>query len=247
MSLHEVEFSNKKFNVEATTRHEVDFWTLYNSKKWEQVNLQFMIDNVNGDIFVDIGSWIGPVSLLMSRYYDKVIAFDLDPVANEKFKNNLSLNSVANVSLYEVGFSDQAGVLEIDGEDLGKSVTSIYGNGQGKKIKVKIVRLDEFLASLPSQEKIGFIKIDCEGAEYKFLSQVYSFIRGRKIKVLISYHPFVLKKPGYYFTKLRHWLAQLPFERLYFTKEGNIISKKPYHPLFKLIDNFPMADVLIGH
>jgi FkbM family methyltransferase len=246
-NVRQVNFFDKSFVVEATTEHEQNFWELYNSKKWEQEYLKFMTSNVNGQIFVDIGSWIGPVSLLMSNYYDQIIAFDLDAVANNKFKKNIGLNNIKNIALFEMGFSDKAGTLQISADKLGHSVTSIYGNKAGKQIDVNVVRLDTFLKSFPDNKKIGFIKIDCEGAEYKFLSQVYRFIKRRRVKVLISYHPFVLKKPGYYFVKLRHWFSQLPFQRIYFTKDGKLVTRKPYQPLFKLVDNFPMADVIISN
>jgi FkbM family methyltransferase len=238
-----VEFAGKKFTVDAATPTEENFWTEFSNGRWEQVSLQFMIDHRKGATFVDIGSWIGPVSLLMSQLYRNVVSVDFDPVANKKFRKNLELNNVKNVSLHEIGLSDAEGTLRVNADDLGSSMTSIYGQVNDNSIEVKVQRFDEFMGSLPVAD-VGFIKIDVEGAEYKFLPQVYRFIRRTGATALVSYHPFVLRKPLYYFTKLKHWLLQLQFNRYYFTSDGRVVFRRRYVPLVRLADNFPMADVL---
>lgn len=238
-----IEFENNKLHVEGHSKLEDDFWDLYASRKWEYDYLNFMLANRHGRVFLDVGSWIGPVSLLMAGYYDKVVSVDLDPVANESFKRNLEINNIKNVELYELGFSNKADKVKVNTDSLGSSMTSLYGKLSQDTVEVKVMRFDDFIEQSTFKNEIGFIKIDCEGAEYKFLSQVYNFLTKHHAKVIISYHPFVIKKPRYYFVKIFHWLMQLRFRRFYFTKKG-LIVKEPFHPLFKLGDNLPMADVL---
>lgn len=239
-----IEIENRKFTVEYHSELETNFWQLYSHKKWEYAYLKFMLDNRNGNVFLDIGSWIGPVSLLMAGFYRKVISIDLDPVANKAFKRNLEINNITNVELHELGFSDSAGSLELSTQNLGSSKTSLYDKVTGDVVPVNLVRLDTFFENHSDKSEIGFIKIDCEGAEYKFLDQVYGLLRKRKLRVLVSYHPFVLDKPRYYIIKLSHWFRQLFFRRRYFLRDGTIIVKEPFQPVFRLTDNFPMADVL---
>jgi FkbM family methyltransferase len=244
MSLQLIEFENRKFYVSPNSKLEEDFWNLYSSKKWEYDYLLFMLANRNGKVFLDIGSWIGPVSLLMASCYEKVVSIDFDPVANESFKQNLLINQIMNVDLCEIGFSDRREKVKVSTDTLGSSMTSLFGNLNHKTVEVDVLRFDSFIKQCSYENDIGFIKIDCEGAEYKFLDQIYKFLDEHPVKVLVSYHPFVLKKPVYYFIKVYHWLMQIRFKRYYFKKNGGVIIKRPYRPLFRLSDNIPMADVL---
>lgn len=239
-----VKYKSEEFWVEPKSALEEKFWEDYSTNQWEGNNLEFMYSHIRGGLFLDIGAWIGPVSLLMSRFYDRVIAVDFDPVSNETFKNNIALNSITNIEHHEVGLADKETEMYIDAGSLGESTTSLFSKTNGKKLTVKVVRFNTFIKAINNFEKISFIKIDCEGAEYLFLKDVYAFIKKRKIIVHISYHPWVLKKPTYYFTKLFHWIKQLRFKRYYFSPNGSLIIKKPYSPLFSLTDRFPMADFI---
>jgi FkbM family methyltransferase len=244
MAEHHIRYNEVILKVISNSVLEENFWNLFAAGKWEPEYLFFMVNNRKGKVFLDIGSWIGPVTLLMSKHYDEVLSVDFDPVAIKSFMNNLSLNSISNVTLYELGLSDKTGIIRVGSEALGSSMTSLYTKPLSNSVEVKVIRFDEFVAKLKNKDSIGFIKIDCEGAEYKFLDQIYAFLRKQSVRVLISYHPFVLKKPYYYFIKLYHWLRQLQFTRYYFSTQHGVIVKKPFQPVFKLADNFPMADVI---
>lgn len=234
-----------EFIVDLGSIEEEKFWTSYENDDWETQALKFLQGNIQGGYFLDIGSWIGPVTLLMAKHYEKVIAVDLDPVANERFAINVGLNNLKNIDHYNIGLGHKTEEIEINADKLGSSLTSIFESTSSNKIKVKIVRFVEFISKLPNHEKIKFIKIDCEGAEYTFLSQVYKYIHGKNILVIISYHPWVLKKSKYYFSKLYHWLKQLTFKRYYFNKDDSILVKQSYQPLFfKGGEKFPMADII---
>lgn len=242
-----VKYKSVKFWVEPSSVFEEKFWEDYSANKWESNNLDFMIDHARGGYFLDIGAWIGPVSLLMSRYYEKIHAVDFDPVSNKVFRNNITLNNITNIEHHPIGIADKEGEMQIDATNLGVSTTNLFSEipkADESKLTVKVMRFPTFIESIKNFEKISFIKIDCEGAEYLFLEDVYQFIRGKKITVHISYHPWVVKKPKYYFTKVFHWIKQLTFRRYYIAKNGALIIKQPYSPLFSLGDRFPMADFI---
>lgn len=235
---------NDSFLTIVDSPSEEIFWEKYCTGNWESTLLNFLVQHANGGVFLDIGSWIGPISLLMAKHYEKVIAIDLDPVANEKFKANCSINNIDNIVLNEIGFADRESVVFVDGSKLGSSETSIFQVDNNKAIPARVTRFDDFVNQLTEAENISFIKVDCEGAEYLFLTQIYKFIRKRRVKVSISYHPFVLSKYKYYFLKIVHWIIQLRYKRYYFTKEGQVITKKPYVPCWKNIDRLPLADII---
>jgi FkbM family methyltransferase len=237
-------YRQSEFLVEPNNALESEFWEKFTNEKWEKTTLDFLLGNLRAGHFLDIGSWIGPVSLLMSRHYQKVIAVDFDYVANKSFTNNISLNKIENIQHYSIGLGDEEKTVEIDGDNLGQSTTNVFSKHSVNKIKIKLTTFKKFIHGLPEKELINFIKIDCEGAEYLFLDEVYEYMKNRKLMVTISYHPWVISKPRYYFVKFHHWLRQLQFKRYYFTKEGTIIVKAPWSPLISLYDRFPMADAI---
>jgi FkbM family methyltransferase len=239
-----VKYRELEFLVECNSELEQAFWEKFTNEGWEKTNLDFLLDHVRGGYFLDIGSWIGPISLLMSRRYQKVIAVDFDIVANRSFSKNISLNNITNIEHYSFGLGEEEKELEVDADELGQSTTNLFSKIAKNKVKVNLKTFTGFVQSLPSQDQINFIKIDCEGAEYLFLVQVYEYMKSKKIFVMISYHPWVVSKPRYYFVKLHHWFRQLWFRRYYFTKDGTVIVKDPGSPLFFLYDRFPMADVI---
>jgi len=239
-----VTYRSVTFWVESASAFEEEFWEYYSANKWEPGNLDFMLDHVRRGIFLDIGAWIGPVSLLMSSFYEKVIAVDFDPVSNRTLQNNIALNNITNIEQHAIGVADKEMDIEIDAANLGKSTTNLFSKTSAEKIRVRTMQFRTFIRTIQDAEKISIIKIDCEGAEYLFLKEVYQFIRGRKIIVHISYHPWVLKKPNYYLAKLFHWARQLQFRRYYFTGTGDLLVREPYAPLFFLKDRFPLADFI---
>lgn len=244
MTIRDIRFKEVNFKVYLHTDAHQTFWNNYSMGKWEETTLNFLLENKRDGYFLDIGSWIGPVSLLMSNFYEKVISVDLDPEANRIFSENVRLNNIQNIEHYCHGLGDLEKQIEIDADDLGSSTTNIFNANSSKKIKVLIKKFSDFITNIPDHEKINFIKIDCEGAEYTFLGQLYDYLSNRQLVAIISYHPWVIRKPRYYFIKLYHWIRQLKFKRYYFRKDGTILTMKPFSPLFALYDRFPMADVI---
>jgi FkbM family methyltransferase len=244
VAVRKIQFGGELFEVEVSSPAEQQFWDAYTSHQWEYQSLCFMMDNRRRSVFLDIGSWIGPVSLLMAKLYEKVVAVDMDPVANEKLRKNLALNRLSNVAIHPIALSNRSELVSVNSSYFGSSMTNLYTPPGDAGSAVNTIRFDEFVRSLAERDQIGFIKIDCEGAEYKFLFQVYAFVRKQRIMAHISYHPFVLKKPRYYFVKLIHWFTQLQFDRYYLSRKGHWIFRRRFVPQFRLTDNFPMADVI---
>ena len=79
----EIHFKKKKFLV-APTNYQ-NFWN--NFSNWEQNDLDFLSQiGEENKIFIDIGAWIGPYTLVAASMGMKVYAFEPDKVAFQELK-----------------------------------------------------------------------------------------------------------------------------------------------------------------
>ena len=78
-----------EFNIEEKGYE--NFWS--NIKSWEVKNLEFIKSNFSEDqIFIDIGSWIGPYTIFAAKLGMKVYSYEPDNIAYKILKYNISLN-----------------------------------------------------------------------------------------------------------------------------------------------------------
>lgn len=62
----------------------INYWNLYHSGSWEPGTKAFLKEHLSpGDLFVDIGAWIGPTVLWALEFGASVIAIEPDPIALE--------------------------------------------------------------------------------------------------------------------------------------------------------------------
>ena len=112
----------------------------------------------------DIGANLGLHSIVMAKCGWEVSAFEPDPVHAKILKNNLSLNDVKQVNLFEAAVSDKAGTLEfvrVLGNTTGSHLAGAKSNpyGQLERFPVKVISIADVIAGA------DFIKLDAEGQE----------------------------------------------------------------------------------
>ena len=78
------------------------------------------------EVAVDVGANIGNHSLFLADIFERVIAFEPNPLARSIMEINLALNKVGNVELRAVGLSDQSGTatLTFDPINLGAATST---------------------------------------------------------------------------------------------------------------------------
>jgi len=101
---------------------------------------------------------------VMAKCGWEVSAFEPDPVHAKILKNNLSLNDVKQVNLFEAAVSDKAGTLEfvrVLGNTTGSHLAGAKSNpyGQLERFPVKVISIADVIAGA------DFIKLDAEGQE----------------------------------------------------------------------------------
>jgi len=202
VSVGEISFQVDLGSVDSYSREVVQrytgFWDALEKGMWEPETFNALDRFLTKDLtFVDLGAWVGPVSLFAASKGNTVHAYDVDPVAFERLKLNIDCNPALAHLIHAVklGVSDSSGAIDLFSEFLGSSqtsVTKIHRRGGAHKsipyaMSAQAITLDDILESLP--QHCVFLKCDVEGAEYSIFRQCHG-ARLDKVKgVLISTHP----------------------------------------------------------
>ncbi|HLL16136.1 MAG TPA: FkbM family methyltransferase [Pyrinomonadaceae bacterium] len=152
-----------------------------------------------GDTVLDIGANIGYYTLILARLVGergKVYAFEPDPTNYELLKRNIALNGYKNVVPVMKATSNKNGTLRLylcrDNKAMHRVYDSQYCDGF---IEIEAVRLDDYFAG--REEKIDFIKIDIEGAEYAALEGMATLLgKSRRAILVTEYTPIAIKEFG---------------------------------------------------
>jgi FkbM family methyltransferase len=160
--------------------------------------LRFIADALHpGDVFLDIGAYIGLYSLLAAKIVGstgRVVAFEPYPGSREILTKNISLNrleAIVAVESYAVG--NEAGARELraagvcSANTLTPTSVKAFGEGQAvSAVPVSMITLDEYC-----QRRQIFptcIKIDVEGWELEVLRGMEQLLRSDAI-VVCEMHP----------------------------------------------------------
>jgi FkbM family methyltransferase len=113
-------------------------------------------------VIIDCGANIGLSTLYFAIAYpnSKVFAFEPDKAIFNLLQKNINDNKLSHVSLYNEAVWTQD--TELSFSNKGSEASQIDTTGQSAT-KVKAIRLAKFLAQF---EKIDFLKMDIEGAEF---------------------------------------------------------------------------------
>ena len=188
-------------SLTVDSRGYYQFWQEIKAKKWEQGVIKALIGELSkGDIFIDVGAWIGPYSMIAAELVGKqghVYAIEPDPVARKILRRNIHLNKFNNVSISPIAIADIDGEIKIgsyNSKQFGSSATTINpGAMKGECVKiVESKTLSNFIKS--NNIHPNLIKIDIEGGEYKLFKGARGFILKEKPKPILEIHKYLLLK-----------------------------------------------------
>lgn len=134
---------------------------------------RFAIKNLT--IF-DIGANNGLWSMAMLKMDDKCMVYAFEPSHVAFTKLQMNLGEFDRVSLFQSGFSDQAGTFKLYSDALGSGFASLtkrrldhFDLPFEETEEVQIYTVDDFLASHPSTPSPDILKLDVEGLELQIL------------------------------------------------------------------------------
>lgn len=126
---------------------------------------------------VDIGANIGNHALFMTRFFDRVEAFEPNPAVLKRLRENAAANAADNLTVHPVGASDRNGSLPFlfSGENgVNASRTKIVADTDQSDAALQVRTGDEILGAY---NDIDVIKIDVEGHELEALRGLADAIR----------------------------------------------------------------------
>jgi FkbM family methyltransferase len=137
-------------------------------------------------IAIDAGANYGTYSIFFSRYFDKVYAYEPHPKTYAILEMNLATNS--KVTCREFALSDQENTAKIYQNKVNHSGGSTLENDSNRApihvYEINTTRLDLETSYFQSNHKIGLIKLDVEGHEYRALLGA--------IKTIEKFHPPII-------------------------------------------------------
>ena len=160
-------------------------------------NEYYFESNDKNPLIIDCGANIGFATLFFKKLYPnaKVICFEANPYAFELLKLNAEQNNFTNMELYNEALSDKEGDISFfigHKETLHGSLSSERGGEE--KINCKAVLLSNYIKQY---DKIDFIKIDVEGAEWLILDDLVTTGAIKKVnQFIIEYHHKMSSEPS---------------------------------------------------
>lgn len=203
------------------------FMNELSNKKWEPETFE-IFERVKNEslVAVDIGGWIGVTGIWLSKKFKKVIVVEADKIACEVMKKNLKKNSCDNVEVIEKCIFSQNqkkvffGKNSYSPQPLGDSMSQYkLSSEDSTDYEIETITVSDIL-HMSESEKIGFMKVDIEGAEEVILEELLYVCAKNKIKIYISFHIGWWKDKN---VKRFESILGNPF-KIYFN--GNLIEEK---------------------
>ncbi len=147
----------------------------------------FEISVKKNAIVLDIGANIGINAMRLSKLVGdngKVYAFEPIPFNQQRFKKNIQLNKITNITLMEfaLGQHNEQVIISIDDKEENMGAISLR-NPTEHGIAIEVRNGDEWVLQ-NNIEKIDFMKIDVEGFEWNVINGFSESIK--------KYHPTIL-------------------------------------------------------
>lgn len=160
------------------------FWKTFADGSWEPGTFRIFDKFLDPERpMLDIGAWIGPMSLYASKRAKQVFAFEPDPVAYASLIQNLALNKADNVVPYPVAVANEWGGIPFGPKtELGDSMSSSLWSKDDTNVAA--IAFKSLLLSINP----AFVKIDIEGGEISILKESKDILRSLKPTIHLSLH-----------------------------------------------------------
>lgn len=176
------------------------FWDRAEAGTWEPELLAELGEALRpGDLFLDIGGWVGPTSLYAAACGADVVALEPDPAAARQFRANIAANPdlSSRIRLIEAALTPEGGQARFASpRKQGDSMSSVLLAGRGgTDWEAAAISPADLIATLPAGRRL-VIKIDIEGGEYRLGAALAALAALQPARALIGFHPALMLLDG---------------------------------------------------
>ena len=208
----------------------------YFPSTYEAENFEFLTNSCKpGAVIIDIGAHIGLFSVIASQITGaagKVYAFEPAPSTYELLQKTLAINHNESViETFQKAVGRETGKITFfvsDGQaDNGNSLVNYKDDRPLHGIDVEVTSVDAFIKE-KKINRLDFIKIDVEGAEYDTLRGAAETLQNLRPVCIVAIHPEPIKAKGdrlediYDFIISRQY--KIMFNKKEFSKEELVVN-----------------------
>lgn len=153
---------------------------------YEKQEIAFLISilkKIDKPVFLDVGANIGNHALSISRYVDKMVAFEPITFVYDVLCKNIKANALTNIDVYNLALSasneEKDILINMSGNIGNSTLESKDSEDKFAVAKIKAVKGDDFF-KLKDITDISMIKIDVEGHELHVLEGLKEIIRDNR-------------------------------------------------------------------
>ncbi len=220
----------------------------------EKVSVEIVKDLLKKrDVVLEAGANIGYYTILESKLIgDKGIVYAVEPVKEnfELLKKNIELNKLKNIKMFNIGFSDKIGKLNINVSSEGNLNTP---RNIGKDSRVESVKCESLDSFFKDKKKPNFMRMDIEGYEdvvFNGGDKTLNSLRGIFVELhfpLIEKEKMInllkmLKEKGFEIHKAVMEWERLEDENSWLGRFVNYLYKKRSKPI--IYDNLTIDDLI---
>ena len=187
----EVNFFGVKYkgNLSCYLDWVVYFYGAY--EKYELLLLRDLVKDKARPVFIDIGANVGQHSLFMSRYCERIHAFEPYEPVRRKLEINIRRNGIRNIVVHNVGLGHEDCALDFfapksRNTGTGTFVSSYATDSHECMGKMRVVGGDGCVSGC-GLDKLDLIKIDVEGFERNVLMGLRNTLRKYRPVVFMEF------------------------------------------------------------
>jgi len=178
--------------------HNYTYWNHFSRNKVVEPEIFLILKEYlkPGDVFFDIGAFVGSHSLYASRKVGRngrVFSFEPNPFNAKELRRNILLNGIENISLFQIALGGINRKLDFCLPKRHGDKTSLLIKGNGvNKINIE----ERTLKSFVEEQRIcpSLIKMDVEGYEYEIFKGSESYFINNKPNTICEIHLELLTK-----------------------------------------------------
>ena len=202
---------------------QVSFAWTYNELFDKQIYFFDEISTEKDVVIIDCGANIG-ISLIYLKMVlpqSKIIAFEPDPFLFDYLTRNIKANHLTDIEVLNKAVWSEETRLGFYQEKSDSGRLNIDSNMEISNSA--LIQVETCLLSNYITDKVDFLKIDIEGAEWEVIQEIEKKIKSVK-RVFIESHSFINKEQDLH--KILNLLSKNDFR--YYITEGAVASRNPF-------------------